>query len=88
MRQEIQIKDYPNGWFNKHLRCAKGQDILSWVLTHAEQDKVKALQICQKMTEKSLIDAVEDNKGAMFLNRFNQTSLYRFFIDRADIADN
>ena len=24
MRYEIEIKDYPNGWFGKHHRCAKG----------------------------------------------------------------
>ena len=28
------------------------------------------------------------NKGAMFRNRFNVGSLYRFFMDRDDIADN
>jgi serine/threonine protein kinase len=27
MRQKIPIKDYPNGWFGKHMRCAKGLDI-------------------------------------------------------------
>lgn len=38
MRQKITIKDYPNGWFGKHLRCAKGQDIFEWILEHAEED--------------------------------------------------
>ena len=41
MRQEIQIKDYPNGWFNKHYRCAKGQDIIDWVLEHGVSNRNK-----------------------------------------------
>jgi len=46
MRQKIVIKDYPNGWFGKHLRCAKGIEILDWILNHAEEDKQKGALIC------------------------------------------
>ena len=42
MRSEIKIKDYPNGWFGKHLRCAQGTDIQKWLLEHADPDKKKA----------------------------------------------
>ena len=56
MRAKIPIKDYPNGWFGKHLRCAKGSDIFTWVLEHApNSDRKKATLICQKMLEKDLI---------------------------------
>lgn len=88
MRQNIQIKDYPNGWFGKHLRCAKGCDIFNWILQHAEEDQEKGGIICQKMLEKSLIQAVEEGKGTMFKKKFNVNNLYRFFMDRDDIADN
>ena len=59
MRAEIEIKDYPNGWFGKHLRCARGQDIFLWILEHAEQDKRKGALICQKMLEKGVIQTVD-----------------------------
>ena len=88
MRQEIRISDYPNGWFGKHLRCAKGKDIIEWVFEHAEEDKQKGAQICQKMLEKNLIEAAEPSQGQMFKNKFNVNNLYRFFMDRDDIADN
>ena len=39
MRQKIKIKDYSNGWFGKHLRCANGSDIYQWILEHAEEDR-------------------------------------------------
>ena len=32
IRADISIKDHPNGWFGKHLRCAQGQDIYLWIL--------------------------------------------------------
>ena len=84
MRQKITIKDYPNGWFGKHLRCGKGQDIFEWILEHAEEDQNKGAKICQKMLEKGLIEAVEPNQGRIF----NINNLYRFYMDREDIADN
>jgi hypothetical protein len=40
------------------------------------------------MLEKSLIQAVEEGKGTMFKKKFNVNNLYRFFMDRDDIADN
>lgn len=46
MRGEINIKDYPNGWFGKHLRCAQGQDIYGWILEHVEEDNKKGGIIC------------------------------------------
>ena len=84
MRSEISIKDYPNGWFGKHLRCAQGMDIYGWILEHAEEDQKKGAVICQQMLQKGLIQAVEDANQKMF----NINNLYRFYCDRDDIADN
>ena len=84
MRGEINIKDYPNGWFGKHLRCAQGQDIYGWILEHVEEDQKKGGIICQKMLEKGLISAVEDTQVRIF----NINNLYRFYMDKDDIADN
>lgn len=38
MRSEIKISDFANGWFSKHMRCAKGSNILNWILEHIEPD--------------------------------------------------
>lgn len=46
IRQDIQIKDYPNGWFAKHLRCAQGKDIYDWLFQHLNKDKKKAANVC------------------------------------------
>ena len=46
IRSEIEIKDYANGWFAKHLRCAKGQDIYGWIIEHVEPDKRGGAKIC------------------------------------------
>lgn len=42
MSQDIEKKDYPNGWFGKHTKCALGKDIYEWILKFAESDKSKA----------------------------------------------
>jgi len=31
MRYEIEIKDYPSGWFGTNYQCTKGHTILSWI---------------------------------------------------------
>ena len=84
IRADISIKDHPNGWFAKHLRCAQGQDIYLWILQHAEEDKKSAAIICQKLLEKEFLQAVDENQGRIF----NMNNLYRFYMDRDDIADN
>jgi hypothetical protein len=84
MRSEIEIKDYPNGWFGTYQRCANGQDIYGWILEHAEEDPKKGATICQKMVEKKLIMAVDESMGRIF----NIGNYYRFHMDRDDIADN
>ena len=85
MRQDIEIKDYPNGWFGQHQRCAKGQDIFGWILKHVEQDQKKGFNICQKMLEQSLFQAVDNVNGSIFGINNN---LYRFYFDIDEIADN
>lgn len=84
MRLKVDIKDYPAGWFGVHLRCVKGQDILDWILEHAESDQNRSRRICQKMLERDLFVAVEPGQGKIF----NVNNLYRFYMDRFDIADN
>ena len=84
MRQEINITNFPNGWFSKHMRCTKGSSIFTWILEHIEPDQKKAGVICQKILEKKLINAIEEKKGRIF----NINNLYRFFMDSDDIADN
>lgn len=66
IRSEIEIKDYANGWFAKHLRCAKGQDIYGWIIEHVEPDKRGGAKICQKMLEKGIIQAVEPPTARIF----------------------
>ena len=84
MHSEIEIKDYPNGWFGMHQRCATGQDIYGWILEHAAEDQKKGSLICQKMIEKKFIMPVDESMG----KAFNMNNLYRFHIDRDDIAAN
>lgn len=39
MRQAIEIKDYPSGWFGGvNAKCGQGKAILNWILSHIEQD--------------------------------------------------
>ena len=38
MRQEVEIKDYPSGWFGTNYKCTKGNVILAWIQKYAEQD--------------------------------------------------
>tara|TARA_B110000285_G_C14923992_1_gene514013 strand:- start:315 stop:434 length:120 start_codon:yes stop_codon:yes gene_type:complete len=39
MRQEIEIKDYPSGWFGGvNAKCGQGKEILGWIKSHIEQD--------------------------------------------------
>ena len=40
------------------------------------------------MLEKSLIEAVEESQSRLFKKKFNVNNLYRFFMDRDDIAEN
>ena len=84
MSSEIEIKDYPNGWFGTYPKCAIGQDIYGWILEHAEEDQKKGAIICQKMVEKKLIFAADESMGRIF----NISNYYRFHMDRDDIADN
>jgi hypothetical protein len=83
MRTQIEIKDHPNGWFGVHPRCAQGSDIFQWVLKHIENRKQAAFA-CQKMLEKKFIIAVDEAQNRIF----NVKNLYRFHVDREDIADN
>lgn len=40
MRQEIEIKDYPSGWFGGvNAKCGQGKEILGWIKSHIEQDQ-------------------------------------------------
>jgi len=55
MRSEIEIKDYPNGWFGTNHKCARGKDILEWILKYAEENQKKGFLICQKMLEKEIL---------------------------------
>jgi hypothetical protein len=84
MRSEIEVKDYANGWFGVHLRCAVGHDVYAWILEHVEEDQKKGAIICQKMVEKKLIFPVDETMGKIF----NINNYYRFHMDRDDIADN
>mmetsp|Transcript_29411 Transcript_29411/g.44501 ORF Transcript_29411/g.44501 Transcript_29411/m.44501 type:complete len:85 (+) Transcript_29411:1461-1715(+) len=49
-----------------------------------EEEKKKAGQLCNKLVEKEFITCVEEGKG----RKFNVNNLYRFHMDRDDIADN
>jgi len=40
------------------------------------------------MLEKNLFETVEQQVGNLYKKKFNINSLYRFFMDRDDIADN
>lgn len=84
MRSEIQVQDISNGWLSKHMRCAKGSCIFHWIQDHIEPDQKQAGIICQKMLEKNLIGGIEDKSGRIF----NINNLYRFYMDRDDIANN
>lgn len=46
--------------------------------------------ICQKMLERNLFEIVDTQQGGGVFNRkkFNINNLYRFYMDRTDIADN
>ena len=49
MRYEIEIKDYPSGWFGTNYQCTKGHTILSWIQKYAEPDQRKAMNVFKKM---------------------------------------
>ena len=51
MRQEIEIKDYPSGWFGTNYKCTKGHAILSWIQKYAEPDQRKAMNVFKKMLQ-------------------------------------
>lgn len=55
-----------------------------------EKDKNKAGMICQKMLERNLFETVlqQGTKSGLQKRKFNVNNLYRFFMDRDDIADN
>lgn len=84
MRAEIKVNDVNHGWFAKHLRCVQGSTIEGWLMEHAEKDQKKVMILCQQMLERGLLQAVEDLQNMSF----STTSLYRFYMDRDDIADN
>ena len=46
MRDQIEVKDYPSGFWGVNKSCAKGHDIYQWILKYAEQDKKKGARIC------------------------------------------
>lgn len=84
MRAEIKVKDVNHGWFAKHQRCVQGSTIQTWLSEHAEADEKKVAILCQQMLERGLLQAVEDPRNMCF----SAISLYRFYMDRDDIADN
>ena len=51
LRQEIEIKDYPSGWFGTAYKCCKGHEIMSWIRQNAEEDQRKAMNIFKKMLQ-------------------------------------
>lgn len=54
-----------------------------------EKDRQTAGTICQKMLQKNLFETVDQGNKINLQNRkFNVNNLYRFFMDRDDIADN
>jgi hypothetical protein len=62
---------------------------MGWILEHAAKDKSKAAIICQKMLERNLFELVDQQQGGMYnRKKFNVNNLYRFYMDRNDIADN
>ena len=46
IRHDIRVQDYKNGWFGKHLRCAQGGDIFTWIIEHVESNDKKSSAIC------------------------------------------
>ena len=49
MHKDIQMQDYRNGWFGKHVACCRGEEIVSWLTERVSPDLTKVLMICQKM---------------------------------------
>ena len=72
MHKDIQMQDYKNGWFGKHMICCRGEEILNWLTDRVSPDQKKVLKICQKMLQQDIITNVENK------TLFGQKDLYRF----------
>ena len=82
MHKDIQMQDYKNGWFGKHVACCRGEEILNWLTERVSPDQKKVLMICQKMLEQDIIINVESKPF------FGQKDLYRFKFLSNQGADN
>ena len=82
MHKDINLRDFKNGWFGKHTKCCQGSEILAWLTDKGKHDQKKAINICNKLVEQSIIISLE---GKTF---FGQNDLYRFHFDKDHIADN
>ncbi len=83
IRSDVRLIDYKSGWGFTHIqRCVYGGDIHKWIVEHVETNEKKAMQICQRMLEKEIIQSVESKM------EFVKTDVYRMYMDRDDIGDN
>lgn len=84
IRQDIRIQEVKQGWFGQPEKCASGNDIFTWVKDHAAIDDKQSADICQKLLDAQIITRIDN--VAFFEPTHN--SLYKFYEDREDIADN
>ena len=38
MHKEINLQDYPNGWFGRHTKCCLGKEIFKWLMEKGQHD--------------------------------------------------
>lgn len=86
IRSDIRVVEHKSGWFSGIEKCASGFDILNWIKDHAEQNEKKASDICQKMLDQEVITRIDGNQLRVFESAPH--TLYKFYEDRDDIADN
>lgn len=59
MRSEIEVKDYPSGWFGTNYKCTKGHAILAWIQKYGEPEQRKAMNVFKKMLQFEILQVVD-----------------------------
>ena len=84
LRKNISLKDYKIGWFQSEKGCAKGADLVEYLVEKQEFNTENAIDMLQAMVDKNLIYEVSKNPN--FSN--SDRAFYKFHADRQDLPVN